>query len=75
MALDAKPTSELIQIAAAGGGFRLNAKTRSIADLVQIAAAAKNGGATVIFAGISARRTTDLVQIGAAGKGAVIFED
>lgn len=68
-------TDDLVRIAAAGGGFRLDASTRHTDDLVRIAAAAKHGGATVIFIGLSSRMTNDLVRIGAAGQGFVIFEE
>jgi hypothetical protein len=69
------PTDDLIQIANAGGGFRLDATHRYPDELVQIASAAKNGGATVIFYGMSRCYTHDLIRIATAGKGAVIFED
>lgn len=75
MSFNTKLTNDLIKIAAAGGGFHLDAKTRLIDELVQIAAAAKSGGATVIYSGTALFSTPDLIQIGAAGKGAVIFED
>ena len=41
MAFSARITTDLIQIAAAGGGFRLEAAVRLITDLIQIAVAAK----------------------------------
>ena len=75
MSLNARLTSDLIKIAAAGGGFRLNAAAHLTSDLIKIAAAAKSGGASVTFAGMSARLTSDLIKIGAAGVGAVCFED
>ena len=75
MALKTRTTEELMQIAAAGGGFRFNSGTRHTDDLTRIAAAAKSGDATVVLAGISDRPTADLIQIAAAGKGSVIFED
>ena len=36
-----KPINELVQIAAAGGGFRIKVNVKSTTDLVQIAAAGK----------------------------------
>lgn len=75
MSFNTKLTNDLIKIATAGGGFRLDAKTRLTDELVQLAAAAKTGGATVIFSGTGMFSTQDLIRIGAAGKGAVIFED
>lgn len=72
--MDGKLTDDLVRIAAAGGGFRLNAGGRLTDDLVRIAAAARHGGARLILAGMGARLTDDLVRIGAAGGGAVVFE-
>lgn len=60
-------------IAAAGGGFRLDAAGRPTADLKMIAAAAASSGARVTFAGMEDRPTADLKLIGAAGKGCVVF--
>lgn len=74
MSFEHRQTGELIQIALAGGGFRLTATYRQTQDLVQIAAAAAKGGASVILTGLTNRSTNDLLQIAAAGKGAVIFE-
>lgn len=75
MSFESRTTADLIRIAAAGGGFRLNAKPRTTADLVRIAAAASIHGAVLTFTGITTRTTSDLVRIAAAGKGAVILED
>lgn len=74
MSFDIRPTHELQLIAAAGGGFRLNAAVRPTQELQLIAAAAANSGAIVIFAGMTARSTHELQLIAAAGKGRVIFE-
>ena len=74
MSFELKPTNELVQIAVAGGGFRLDAGLRSTPELVQIAVAAKSSGARITFAGLSLRPTHELVQIAVAGKGVVILE-
>lgn len=74
MSFELKPTHELIQIAAAGGGFRLDAGLRPTHELVQIAAAAKGSGANIVFAGLKLRPTHELIQISAAGKGVVFLE-
>lgn len=74
MSFELKPTHELIQIAAAGGGFRLDAGLRPTHELIQIAAVAKNSGARITFGGLSLRPTHELIQISAAGKGVVILE-
>jgi len=70
-----KPIQDLVQIAAAGGGFRINASLKPTSDLVQIAAAASKTGANIIFIGLPLRPQSDLVQIAAAGKGCVFFEE
>jgi DNA replication protein len=75
MSFGKMPIDDLLQIAKAGGGFRLDATHRYPDELMQIATAAKNGGATVIFYGMARYYTNDLIRIAAAGKGAVIFED
>ena len=75
MSFGKMPVDDLIRIANAGGGFRLDATHRYPDELMQIATAAKTGGATVIFSGMSAHYADDLIQIATAGKGSVIFED
>jgi len=75
MGLESRLTGDLIRIAAAGGGFRLEAVSRPTGDLIRIAAAAGGGEARLYFKGMSSRPTGDLIRIGAAGKGAVVFED
>jgi len=70
-----KPINELVQIAAAGGGFRIKVNVKSTTDLVQIAAAASKTGAHIIFIGLKTRPPDELVQIAAAGKGCVFFDE
>ena len=72
---ETRTVDDLVRIAAAGGGFRLDASVRRTDNLVRIAAAASRNGAKVIFTGLKIRTTDDLVRIGAAGKGCVFFED
>jgi phosphoribosylcarboxyaminoimidazole (NCAIR) mutase len=66
---------DVIRMAHAGGGFRLDAAHRYPDALVESAAAAKAGGATVIFAGMARHDTNDVIRIATAGPGAVICED
>jgi hypothetical protein len=75
MSLSSKTTSDLIRIAAAGGGLKLPAGARTTSDLIRIASAASNHSAKVYFSGISNRTASDLIRIGSAGKGSVVFED
>lgn len=69
-----KTTSELVQIAAAGGGLRLKASAKTTSELVQIAAAASNKQAMISLTNANSKTTSELVQIAAAGKGCVVFE-
>jgi len=75
MILGKMPVDDLIRIANARGGFRLDATHRYPDELMQIATAAKTGGATVSFSGMARHYTDDLICIATAGKGSVIFED
>lgn len=75
MSFETKTPDDLIRIATAGGGFRLNAGLWQTNDLVRVAAAASNSGALVFLSGMSIRTTEDLVRIGSAGKGRIVFED
>lgn len=75
MAIKTMNTSDLVQLAAAGGGFTISAQGRPASDLVTIAAAASNKGARLVIVGVGSRVLSELVQIAAAGKGCVSFED
>ena len=68
-----RTVSELIEIAAAGGGLDLRAPGKSVLELIQIAAAASRSGARVIISPVG-KSTAELVQIAAAGKGCVLFQ-
>ncbi len=70
-----RPVDDLIRIAAAGGGFRLNASMKLTEDLIRIAAAASNKSAKMVFLGLNTRTTDDLIRIATAGKGCVLFDD
>lgn len=74
MSFELKPIHELIQIASAGGGFRLDSALRPTHELVQIANAASKVGTRITFAGLRLRPTHELVKIASAGKGCVFFE-
>ncbi|MFM0243287.1 hypothetical protein [Paraburkholderia phytofirmans] len=74
MAFEALLTDAIVRIAAAGGGFRLQAGPRPTDDLVRIAAAGSRHNSLIIFVGLGARTTDEIVRISAAGKGSVFFE-
>jgi DNA replication protein len=65
------PTDDLVRIAAAGGGFELNAGQRPTVDLVRIATAARSKGARLKISGLGMMSVNDLIRISAAGGGCV----
>ena len=74
MSFEGRSTEDLVRIAEAGGGFRLDAGGRSTDDLAKIAGAASSWGIRLVFAGMNGRSTDDLVRIADAGEGCVEFE-
>ena len=74
MSFEGRTTDELVRIAVAGGGLRLDAAGRSTDDLVRIAVAGSTKGLRLVFAGLTGRSTDELVSIAVAGKGCVVFE-
>lgn len=68
-------TSELIRIAAAGGGLRIDCSKRLTSDLIRIAASASSGGVLVILENTAHMLNSDKISIAAAGKGAILFND
>ena len=71
--MDTYSTSDLVRIAAAGGGFHISV-ARGVNDLMRIAAAAAQHKATIIIKEAVSLGVNDLVRIGAAGKGSVMFD-
>jgi hypothetical protein len=74
MLMAIKSTTELVQIAAAGGGLRFPASVKSTTELVQIASTAAGRGSRIVLTDAGAKSTMELVQIASAGKGCVLFE-
>ena len=72
--MEQRSVDELIHIAAAGGGFRIDAGPFETDDLTRIAAAAAGTGARVTVCGADRLPTGELVRIATAGRGAVSFE-
>jgi len=68
-------TSDLVRIAAAGGGLRIDCSKHLTSDIVRIASAASTGGGLICLENSSCLLTTDKVRIAAASKGHVIFND
>ena len=69
-----RTTDELMRIAGAGGGFTLDAGSKSLEDLIKIAAASEYGKATVHIKNCGSFETLDLIKIAAAGGGHVDFD-
>lgn len=67
--------SDLVRIAAAGGGLRIDCSKHMVSDIVRIAAAASQSRAMIILENSGKLMTSDAVRIAAAGKGYVIFND
>lgn len=74
MSFQDKSTEDLVRLASAGAGFRLDAAGRSTDDLVKIAAASSGWGVRLVFAGVDDRPFDDLIRIAEAGEGNVEFE-
>lgn len=75
MAFELYLVDDLIRLAAAGAGFRIDVTLRPTNDLIRIAAAARQGGARITFSGIGLRQRDELIQIAAAGGGNISFEE
>ncbi|WP_396328914.1 hypothetical protein [Burkholderia anthina] len=75
MAFELYMVDDLIRLAGAGAGFRIDAGLRLTNDLVRIAAAAAQGGARITFAGMALRPRDDVIRIAAAGRGNISFDD
>jgi DNA replication protein len=74
MSLQDRSTDDLVRIAEAGAGFKLDVAGRSAEDLIRIADAASSWGVLVTFDGVGDRPTDELVRIAEAGQGSVEFE-
>jgi DNA replication protein len=70
-----KLTSDIIQIAKAGGGLRLDVSQRLTSDLVNIARVASDKKVMIFMTNANKKLTSDLISIANAGAGYVIFED
>lgn len=67
--------SDLVRIASAGGGLRINCRGRMVSDLVRIAAAASNKRSIIILENTEHIMVSDKIRIAAAGNGCVFFND
>lgn len=67
--------SDLVRIAAAGGGLRINCQGKMVSDLVRIAAAGSSKRSIIILENTKHIMISDKVRIAAAGQGCVIFNE
>lgn len=74
MAFETRSTDEIVRIAMAGGGFRMDGSRRHVDDLVRIAMAGKSKRSRIVFTGLDSRTADDLVRIALAGGGCIQFE-
>lgn len=67
--------SDLIRIAAAGGGLRLDCTKHYVSDIIKIACAASDSQAKLILENSNKLYVSDAIKIASAGHGSVIFND
>jgi DNA replication protein len=66
---------DLVRIAHAGGGLKLDGANLSVDALARIAHGANHKGARIIVINSSHFTTDELMRIGHTGGGCVLFED
>ena len=67
--------SDMVRIAAAGGGLRIDCRGKLVSDLVRVAAAGSGKGARIILENTSHILVSDKIRIAAAGQGCVLFNE
>lgn len=65
--------SDIIRLAASGGGFRIDCSKYSVSDLIRIANAASMGGGFIFLENTEIIPLFDKVRIASASRGHVIF--
>ena len=74
MTFETKSNKQLVDLATAGAGFKINTAMMTMAQIMPIATAAAIGNARVVFTGAETRQQADLIKIAKAGKGNVFFK-
>ncbi len=69
-----KTIDQLVRIASAGGGMRINAQGKTVDQLVRIASAASTKGAQITIINVNLFTIDQLVRIASAGKGSIVFD-
>ena len=67
--------SDLIRIAAAGGGLRIDCNGKMVSDLIRIAAASSVKHSVIVLENAGHILSADKIRIAAAGQGCVFFND
>lgn len=67
--------SDLVRIAAAGGGLHINCEGKSVSDLIRIAAAGSVKRSMIVLENTNHIVISDKIRIAAAGQGCVFFND
>lgn len=67
--------SDMVRIAAAGGGLHINCEGKLVSDLIRVAAAGSVKGAKIVLENTGHILVSDKIRIAAAGQGCVLFND
>lgn len=67
--------SDMVRIAAAGGGMRIDCRGKLVSDLVRVAAAGSGKGSIILLENTGHILVSDKIRIAAAGQGCVLFND
>lgn len=67
--------SDLIRIAAVGGGLKIDCSKHMVSDLIRIASVASQHHALIILENSDRLMTSDVIRIAAAGQGSVFFNE
>lgn len=67
--------SDLVKIAAAGGGLRIDCKGKLVSDLIRIAAAGSDKQSIIVLENSTDLMVSDRIRIATAGHGCILFND
>lgn len=67
--------SDLVRIAAAGGGMRIDCRGKMVSDLIRIAAAGSGNPSRIVLENCEHIMVSDKIRIAVAGQGCIFFND
>lgn len=67
--------SDLVRIAAAGGGLRIDCNGKMVSDLIRIAVAGSARHSIIVLENYEHILVSDRIRISAAGQGCIFFND